>query len=220
MLQRLSKNFQSQGCLQIRKSTIERVFGVLWNSAKDVLQIKVVQKSFQATKCGISSYISSIFDPLGLLTPVLLRPKLIIQDLWWLKLDWDTPIPCKLENLWLLWRENVNEFSKIKIPRWHGFCHETPKELHIFADATIVAYWAVAYFTFRDQNDQIKGSLIMKNQDCHHLKRNHLQFPGWNFKQPLLPPIWKLKLQRIVKFNQTISIYGRILKLCWILSKN
>ena len=63
-------------------------------------------------------------------------------------------------------------------------CHETPKELHIFADATIVAY-----FTFRDQNDQIKGSLIMENQDCYHLKRNYLQFPGCNFKQPLLPPI-------------------------------
>lgn len=53
--------------------TVERVLGVLWNSKKDVLQIKVVQKPFLAIKPGILSYASSIFDPLGLLTPVLLR---------------------------------------------------------------------------------------------------------------------------------------------------
>ena len=97
--------------------TIERVLAVLCNSEKDVIQIKVVQKPFQATKRKILSYVSSIFDPLGLLTPVLLRPKLIIQDLWRLKLDLDTPIPTELENLWLLWKENVSEFSKTEIPR-------------------------------------------------------------------------------------------------------
>ena len=71
--------------LDLIEPTIERVLGVLWNSEKDVIQIKVVQKPFQATKRKILSYVSSIFDPLGLLTPVLLRPKLIIQDLWRLK---------------------------------------------------------------------------------------------------------------------------------------
>ena len=103
--------------LDLIEPTIERVLGVLCNSEKDVIQIKVVQKPFQATKRKILSYVSSIFDPLGLLTPVLLRPKLIIQNLWRLKLDLDTPIPTELENLWLLWKENVSEFSKIEIPR-------------------------------------------------------------------------------------------------------
>ena len=64
----------------------------LWNSEKDVLQIKVLQKAFQATKPAILSYVSSIFDPLVLLVPVLLKPR-------HLKLDLDTLTLNKLENL-------------------------------------------------------------------------------------------------------------------------
>ena len=49
--------------VNLTEPTIEGVLGVLWNSEKDALQIKVVQKPFQATKRRILSYVSSIFDP-------------------------------------------------------------------------------------------------------------------------------------------------------------
>ena len=104
------------------------------------------------------------------MAPVLLRPKLIFKDLWWLKLDWDTPTPSELEKLRLLWKEYVIEFSKIEIPRWHEFCNETPKKLHIFADASRVAYGAAAYFRFCYQNDQIECSLIMGKSRLAPLK--------------------------------------------------
>ena len=85
----LSTNHKS---LDLTEPTRETLLGILWNSEKVVLQIKLVQKPFQATKRGILSYVSFIFDPLGLQTPALLRPKLIIQDLWQLKSDRDGPI--------------------------------------------------------------------------------------------------------------------------------
>ena len=78
--------------LDLTEPTRETLLGILWNSEKVVLQIKLVQKPFQATKRGILSYVSFIFDPLGIQTPALLRPKLIIQDLWQLKSDRDGPI--------------------------------------------------------------------------------------------------------------------------------
>ena len=108
------------------------------------------------------------------MTPALLRPKLIFKDLWRLKLDWDTPILSELENLRLLWKEYVSEFSKIEIPRCHGFCNETPKKLHIFADASTVAYGAAAYFRFRYQNDQIECSLIMGKSRLTPLKEKSI----------------------------------------------
>ena len=89
----------------------------------------------------------------------------------------DTPIPTELENLWLLWKENVSEFSKIEIPRWHGFCNETPKGFYVFADASTVAYWEAAYFRFRDQNDQIKHSLIIGKSRLSPRKEKSFTIP-------------------------------------------
>ena len=58
-----------------------RALGILWNLGTDVLQIKVTTKDVPLTKRGILSYTSSIFDPLGILAPIILEPKLTIQSL-------------------------------------------------------------------------------------------------------------------------------------------
>ena len=61
---------------------IERALGLLWNPLNDLLQIKAVNKTLPTSKRGALSFISSIFDPLGMLAPATLEPKLIIQELW------------------------------------------------------------------------------------------------------------------------------------------
>ena len=44
---------------------------------------------YQNSKRGILSFTTSIFDPLGILTPFTLEPKLLIEELWSRKIDWD-----------------------------------------------------------------------------------------------------------------------------------
>ena len=80
---------------------IERALGILWNPGTDVLQIKVTAKDVPLTKRGILSYTSSIFDPLRILAPIILEPKLIIQSLWKQKIDWDSEIPTDLKQRFL-----------------------------------------------------------------------------------------------------------------------
>ena len=58
---------------------IERALGVLWHPKQDVLKIKTVNKEVPNTKRGILSFISSIFDPLGMLSPSLVETKHIIS---------------------------------------------------------------------------------------------------------------------------------------------
>ena len=64
------------------KNETEKILGIIWNYKKDILNVKHSNKSYPNTKRGILSHISSIFDPLSLLVPFLLEPKLIIQQLW------------------------------------------------------------------------------------------------------------------------------------------
>ena len=58
---------------------IEQALQILWNPKTDTLYIKYTLKPVLATKRGILSLISSVFDPLGLIAPTLIEPKWIVR---------------------------------------------------------------------------------------------------------------------------------------------
>lgn len=60
---------------------LERALGVQWCAESGVFKFKVTIKDRPLTRRGILSIISSIYDPLGFLSPVILRAKVILQDL-------------------------------------------------------------------------------------------------------------------------------------------
>ena len=86
--------------LDLDETPIERALGVLWDPKQDVSKIKTVNKEVPNTKGGILSFVSSIFDPLGILYPSLIEPKQIIQDLWKQNIDWDEQIPAEILQRW------------------------------------------------------------------------------------------------------------------------
>ena len=65
-----------------------------------MLKLKVSNKVVLETKRGILSTVSSIFDPLGLIAPVIVNIELLVQELWRKELDWDTKIPDDLLRQW------------------------------------------------------------------------------------------------------------------------
>ena len=79
--------------LDLDQTSIEQMLGLLWSPEQDVLRIKVINKEVPNAKQGILSFVSLIFDPLGILTPALIEPKCIMQDLWKQNIYWDHPIP-------------------------------------------------------------------------------------------------------------------------------
>ena len=70
-----------------------------------MLRIKGVAKNVALTKRELLSFISSIYDPVGLIAPVTLEPKLIIQDLWRRQIDWDVELPDDLKLRWTKWKQ-------------------------------------------------------------------------------------------------------------------
>ena len=70
----LSANCQSVN-LNLDKIPLERALGILWNPDNDTIKVKAAMKPFQLSKRGLLSFISSVFDPLGLLTPLMLGAK-------------------------------------------------------------------------------------------------------------------------------------------------
>ncbi|XP_023247400.1 uncharacterized protein LOC106642609 [Copidosoma floridanum] len=97
------------------------------------------------TKRIILSETAKLFDPLGWLAPVIVTAKIMMQDLWINKFDWDVPIRGDLLQQWMKFRNFLTKLDVIKVPRWIG-CSETFSwQLHDFADASKRAYTAAVY---------------------------------------------------------------------------
>lgn len=61
---------------------VERTLGVLWNAEKDTLEVKASLKELLPTKRNILSQIATVFDPLGVVAPFILRAKILMQNPW------------------------------------------------------------------------------------------------------------------------------------------
>ena len=59
----------------------ERALGVYWNVEKDALGLKVNLKEKPRNQRGMLSMMSSFYDPLGLVSPFILKGRSILQEL-------------------------------------------------------------------------------------------------------------------------------------------
>lgn len=124
----------------------ERTLGILQNPNTEVFTFKVNQKKITDTKRGILTLTSALFDPLGMLTRFLIEPNLNLQVLWKDKIEWDQDLRLKIIHRWKKWKEKINLFESIEIPRQFGF-HENTKniQLYVFVDVSSQAYGDISY---------------------------------------------------------------------------
>jgi hypothetical protein len=72
---------------------VERALGVYWCVESDTFQMRITLQDTLLTRRGILSTISSIYDPLEFVAPVLLVGKQLLQELCREGTDWDDPVP-------------------------------------------------------------------------------------------------------------------------------
>ena len=130
-----------------------QVLGILFNKARDTISINPPILGDLAdekmSKRSILSVAHKIFDPIGFTCPVTLIPKLILQKLYKLKIDWDTPVDEEIKREILQWYEQLHILKKIEIPRKFG---TGDFSLHTFCDASKVAYAAVTFLRVVKKN--------------------------------------------------------------------
>ena len=101
-------------------STLRRERGLHWSPKNDSLKFHLENsfKDFKATKRNILSVSSRLFDSLGLLCPISIKSKVLLQELWIQKLDWDESIPMNLDTSWENLKSHLMEIDSIVMPRF------------------------------------------------------------------------------------------------------
>lgn len=144
--------------------TISKALGVKWNVHDDSFYFEVnVNDDTSVTRRKMLSTLSSMFDPLGLISPVVVRGKILFQDATRLKTHWDTPVPMELEREWGLWIRSLSTLSTLTLPRslLTERKEDVSMEVHLFSDSSERAYGCCAYLRSINRHGEIRVTLLM-----------------------------------------------------------
>ena len=152
---------------------VERTLGIMWCAETDSFQFRIVIQDRPLTRRGILSTVSSVYDPLGFVAPLILLGKQILQDLCRENADWDDPIGDQLRPRWEQWRNELRLLEGLKIPRCYKpeeFGDPKVVELHHFSDASQAGYGQCSYLRLLNESDQAHCSLVMGKSRVTQLK--------------------------------------------------
>ncbi|XP_076298317.1 uncharacterized protein LOC143217663 [Lasioglossum baleicum] len=148
---------------ELRSDEYLKILGITWCPESDQFKFRLsIPSHSKSTKRGLLSLIAKLFDPLGWAVPVVITAKILIQQLWKLKCDWDDPLPVEFQTQWERYRSLLHHLESAHIPRWTGQTADTVDvQLHGFSDASSVAYAAVLSLRVVSSDGSITVSLLM-----------------------------------------------------------
>jgi len=138
-----------------------KILGLSWLPQEDVFRFVIASPvTVLPTRRSILSFVAKLYDPLGWAAPVVIIAKILLQELWLLRNDWDAPIPQELVQRWKNYVDNLPHLARARVPRWTGQRKEDfSLEVHGFADASSV-YAAVVYLRVTHSESHFQVSLI------------------------------------------------------------
>jgi len=140
-----------------------RTLGVLWLVMEDVFiyRVNLSDEKFQLTKRNFLRKIAMLFDTMGFLAPYMIRAKILLQEMWTSRLDWDDPLDQSQARQARMWFEELTELSEVQV----SHCLQLNSDvetvtLHTFTDASGDAYGAATYVRYKYKGGTVSTSLV------------------------------------------------------------
>ncbi|GFW25846.1 integrase catalytic domain-containing protein [Trichonephila clavipes] len=119
----------------------------------------------------VLSTIARIFDPLGLLGPIITWAKIFMQRLWLLELGWSDELPFKEQKEWRRFIDSLKAVNNISIDRCIVIHRAESIELHAFSDASEKAYGSSIYLKSISALGEVKVCLVTSKSRVSPLKQ-------------------------------------------------
>ncbi|XP_073835838.1 uncharacterized protein [Musca autumnalis] len=184
---------------------VTSTLGMTWHSNDDTFQFEFrPSKTYSHnTKRNILSLTSTLFDPMGLISPIIIRAKILLQRLWIIKCDWDESVPQEIDSAWEVILADFHNLSQVQLPRYILLPNSIDVQLHGFGDASTKAYGCCYYFRCEDAYGNVAIRLVTSKSRVAPLKTRtlprlelcaaHLLATFWNQLRPFFNfPISKI----------------------------
>ena len=145
------------------------------------------------TKRTLLSDVSKLFDPIGLIAPVLVVAKVIIQSCWQLDIEWNDAVQDDVSRAYTNWKDDMSSLSQLKIPQRVLPTHLYDEaSLQVFCDASEKVYGVCVYLV-SVKDDIVSSTLISSKCKVAPIKPStfpSLDSSSWNFTLvPNLPSL-------------------------------
>ncbi|GBN02393.1 hypothetical protein AVEN_19009-1 [Araneus ventricosus] len=185
-----------------------KVLGISWDTDRDVFYFDVenllcfISKGTN-TKRFLLQVAGQIFDPLGFITPYIIRLKILIQNVWEMGLLWDQEMPQIIRKPFKEWCKELEELNSVTIPRFYHFTDldVIDIQLHAFSDASKKAYGSVVYFRVVRPDGTITTSFVTSKSRVPPLKTPSL--PRLELMGALLSARSCDKVSKTLKFEKS-----------------
>lgn len=211
--------------LDINKNNIAKTLGLKCDVINDRLTFScpVFNDDEKLTKRKVLSFIGKMFDPLGLIGPIIVVAKLFMQTLWSMNTDWDTILPHEKINTWLKYLTSLKLMGTISVPRCVNSNNPVTVELVGYSDASMKAYGCCLYLRMISPDGSVSVNLLCSKSRVAPLNKN-ITIPKLELNGSLLLAQVVTKVQKILhsKFpGLSIHLYSDSqITLAWIKSSN
>ena len=165
VLRRIPEGLHGEATKIIEGDPESKALGLRWNIGKDFFYyVRDKLTDFpDMTKRKLLSQVATLYDPLGLIQPIILIGKLIFQKVTRLMIGWDDLLPPSELNAWKRWYQGLENIHQLHFPRCliGSLYVGAHKELHTFCDASEVAYGTATYLRAVPEHGDVKVILIM-----------------------------------------------------------
>ncbi|XP_070510399.1 uncharacterized protein [Cardiocondyla obscurior] len=153
---------QASGSLSISQEENARILGLAWNMDDDTFHFsyKGSEQLRMITKRNILSEVLKLFNPLGLIGSVVVLAKIIMQDFWSARVDWDESVPQEIHSKIARCVKSNASLDSIQLL---GFC-----------DASQRAYGACVYMRTLDRFGNYQTHLLCSKSRIAPLKAKSL----------------------------------------------
>ncbi|GFW90513.1 integrase_H2C2 domain-containing protein [Trichonephila clavipes] len=168
-IEEITSNLQQYDFLE---SDETKALGIILNPKLDCFLFRIEQqRPTSFTKRMVLSTIARIFDPLGLLGPIITWAKIFMQRLWLLELGLSDELPFKEEKEWRQFIDSLEAVNNMSIDRCIVIHRAESIELHAFSDASEKAYVSSIYLKSISTLGEVKVCLVMSKSLVSPLKQ-------------------------------------------------
>ena len=151
--------------------SIHKVLGLSWDSKTDCFKYfqdneTIARYTAQCsnallTKRIILSLVNGIYDPLGLISPVIIKAKILLKKLWLYKIGWDDPVPNEIISDWVKFCFNIPMVKKLSLNRCMKPINAIGDPIMItFCDASELAFGSCTYFRWLTTDGSYHTQLV------------------------------------------------------------